>query len=129
MLAKIEIETSDENLLRTFYSCMYRMFLFPIKLHEYDSSGQSIHFSAITGETKPGVMYVDNGFWDTLRTVYPFFAIFLKDTYMEMLEGFINIYKDIGWLPKWCSPFEVGMMPGTLIDGVFARAGCAGTIP
>jgi len=39
-----------------------------------------------------------------------------------MLEGFLNSYRYTGFLPKWLSPDERGLMPGTLIDGLIADA-------
>lgn len=39
-----------------------------------------------------------------------------------MLEGFLNSYEETGFLPKWLSPDERGLMPGTLIDAVIADA-------
>ena len=40
-----------------------------------------------------------------------------------MLEGFLNsLSMRRGFLPKWLSPDERGLMPGTLIDAVIADA-------
>src|SRR5699024_9012652 len=39
-LSRIEIESEDEDQLRTFYSAMYRTFLYPHKAYEYDEKGQ-----------------------------------------------------------------------------------------
>ena len=125
-LSRIEIETEDEEQLRLFYSCMYRAFLFPTKFYEMDAEGNPVHFCADTGEVKPGVKYVNNGFWDTFRTVYPLYSLIAPDEFAEILEGYVNTYKDCGWLPKWPSPNEVGMMPGTLIDAVIAEAATKG---
>lgn len=125
-LGRIEIETDDCALKRTFYSCMYRAFLFPRKFYEYDAQGKAIHYCADTGKVADGVKYVDNGFWDTFRTVYPMLSIIAPECYKEILQGFVNTYKDCGWLPKWPAPAEVGMMPGTLIDAVIAHAAVTG---
>ena len=66
--------------------------------------------------------YTDNGFWDTYRTVYPLFVKIARDEFAEMLEGFVNDYRECGWLPRWISIGEVGCMPSTLIDAVIATA-------
>lgn len=34
----------------------------------------------------------------------------------------MNSYRESGYLPKWLSPDERGLMPGTLIDAVIADA-------
>jgi LPXTG-motif cell wall-anchored protein len=45
-----------------------------------------------------------------------------------MLEGFVNDYKETGWLPRWVSIGEVNCMPSTLIDAVFADAAVKGLV-
>ncbi len=120
-LSKINIE-SDEKTMKTFYSCLYRALLFPRKFYETDKSGKNLHINIETGEIKEGVMYVDNGFWDTYRTVYPLLSIIDPKLYAEMAESFYNIYEDTGWLPRWISPNEIGLMPGTLVEPVLADA-------
>ncbi len=119
LLSKIEIDDTEEK-KRVFYSCLYRCFLFPHTFYEYDESGKPVHYSTKSGEIRNGVMYTDNGFWDTYRTLYPLFTILIPDEAKEMVKGYLNFYKEEGWLPKWLSPGERGIMPGTLIDAVFA---------
>ncbi len=50
-------------------------------------------------------------------------------TTVTFSKDFLNTYKDTGFLPKWLAPDERGMMPGTLIDGVFADAVTKGIAP
>ncbi|MBE6820808.1 MAG: glycoside hydrolase family 92 protein [Ruminococcaceae bacterium] len=127
-LSRVRIETKDKKLLKTFYSCMYRAFLYPHKCHEYDKNGNAIHYCPHDGSIKNGVRYTDNGFWDTYRTVYPFFALVAKDELREMLVAFINEYKESGWLPRWLSIGECGCMPSTLIDAVICDGAVKGFI-
>lgn len=121
-LSRISVETETEKQRKTFYTCLYRTFLFPHKAYELDESGNAVHYSPCDGKIRPGVRYTDNGFWDTFRTVYPLFALIAPQEYAEMLEGFVNDYKDSGWLPRWLSLGEVNCMPSTLIDAVIADA-------
>ncbi len=125
-LSLIEIETKDEKILKTFYSCLYRVHLFPNKAFEIDSKGNKIHYCAETGEILNGIRYTGNGFWDTYRTVYPLFAIIEPEVYREMLEGFVQDYRDGGWLPRWTAMGAVNCMPSTLIDAVIADAAVKG---
>lgn len=120
-LSLIEVE-GDEERKKTFYTCLYRAMIFPRKFYETDKSGKNLHINNATGEIAEGVMYTDNGFWDTYRTVYPLLAIIQPKLYAEMVEGFYNIFLDTGWLPRWISPTEFACMPGTLIEAVFADA-------
>lgn len=48
------------------------------------------------------------------------------EVYEDILEGLLSSYKDTGFLPKWLSPDERGMMPGTLVDAVIADAAVKG---
>lgn len=119
LLSKIRI-TDTEDKMKTFYSCLHRCFLFPRIFYEYDEQGKPVHYSAGDGTLQPGVMYTDNGFWDTCRTLYPLFALLIPQRLKEMLQGYLNFYREEGWLPKWLAPGERGIMPGTLVDAVLA---------
>lgn len=121
LLSKVEIK-ADDKMMRTFYSCMYRAFLYPTKFYETTKDGENLHVNAETGEIKKGIVYTNNGFWDTYRTVYPFYSLVIPEKINEILEGYLTIYDDTGFLPRWPSPYEFGCMPGTLIEAVFADA-------
>lgn len=127
LLGRIVITDTEER-KRTFYSCLYRCFLFPRVFHEYGADGQPIHYSTRSGKIAPGVMYVDNGFWDTCRTLYPLLTMLVPDKVQEMVQGYLNFYREEGWLPKWLSPGERGIMPGTLVDAVLADAAVKGLL-
>lgn len=122
------IETGETD--RTFFDhCLYRLFLFPQTFYEVDESGQAIHMDLATGTVKPGVLFSNNGFWDTFRTTFPLFALIIPEHYQRFLEGFLNSYRDTGFLPKWLAPDERGMMPGTLLDGIIADSACKDVAP
>lgn len=121
-LSRIEIETDDEEQKRTFYSCMYRAFLFPQKAYEVDRNGEEVHYCASDATYRKGVLYTNTGFWDTSRTQFPLFSLIAREEYAKMLEGFVNCYKESGFLPRWHSLDEVGCMPSTLIDSVILDA-------
>ena len=87
---------------------------------------EPVHYDTTARSVKKGVLYTNNGFWDTYKTVYPLYSIIAPKEYEEMLEGFLNSYRETGFLPKWLSPDERGLMPGTLIDAVIADAAAKG---
>lgn len=122
ILSRIEIEAQDEKQLRTFYSCMYRIFLYPNKAYEHGWDNEIIHYNPNDGRKYPGVRYTGNGFWDTYRTTFPLFSLIAREEYAQMLRGFVNDYTEGGWLPRWLSIGESGCMPSTLIDAVIADA-------
>lgn len=122
VLSRIEVSGENTERRKMFYSCLYRSFLFPRRFYEIDAAGRKIHRHRVTGEIVEGVYYTDNGFWDTYRTVYPLYALIAPENYKEMVEGFLNFYDETGYLPRWLSPDEIGIMPGTLVEAVLADA-------
>ncbi len=127
-LGRISVSDEAPERKRTFYSCLYRAFLYPRKFYEYDEAGKPVHFNADTGRTERGVFYTDNGFWDTYRTEYPLLTLLMPDLVREMAEGFVNYGEETGWLPKWLSPGEIGLMPGTLVEAMLADACVKGIV-
>ncbi len=121
-LNRIQVTTETLDEMKTFYTCLYRCFVFPHVCHEYDLEEKPIHYSPFENKVLPGVRYTDMGFWDTFRTLFPLFSIIAKDEYTDMVTGFINDYKASGWLPRWTTMTETGTMPSTLIDPVIADA-------
>ena len=126
-LSRIEI-TADEDIMKTFYSCMYRVFLYPHKAYEINKEGKPVHYSPAADCVKDGVRYTDNGFWDTYRTIYPLYSFIARKEYAEILEGFIADYVDGGWLPCWTAMDAKKCMPSTMIDAVIADAAVNGII-
>lgn len=124
-LGRIEIKAS-EDVKKTFYSCLYRTFLYPHRAYEKDKAGKAVHYSPAADAVKEGLRYTDNGFWDTYRTIYPLFSIIAKEELPEMIEGFVADYVDGGWLPRWSAGDAKCCMPSTAIDAVIADAGVKG---
>lgn len=122
LLERVKIEDEDEEKIKTFYSCLARMYMYPNISYEIDAGGNDVHYCPHNGEVLKGKTYTNNGFWDTFRTVYPLFSLAIPEKYAQIVEGFISIYRDCGWLPRWPSNGEVGCMPGTYIDAVIADA-------
>jgi len=125
-LRRIEIEGASPDQYRTFYSCMYRALLFPRIWHEPDAGGRMHHFSAFNGKVEPGLMYADHGYWDVYRAWYPFMSIAFPERLGEILQAWVNAYKEGGWLPQFPAPGYRACMTGSLIDSIFADAAVKG---
>ena len=128
-LARIKVKGGTDDQIKTFYSCLYRVLLFPRQFFEYDEDGKIIHYSPYNGEVLPGYMFTDNGFWDTFRAVFPFFNLMYPSLNEKIQEGLVNTYKESGWLPEWASPGHRNIMIGsnsaTLIADAWLK-GCRG---
>lgn len=121
-LNKIQIEDDNIDNIRTFYSCLYRVLLFPRKFYEFDKDNAVVHYSPYNGEVLPGYMFTDNGFWDTFRAVYPFFNMMYPELNSHIMEGLANTYKESGWLPEWASPGHRDCMIGSNSAPIIADA-------
>ena len=112
-LSRIKIEDDNEDHIKTFYSSLYRVLLFPRKFYEFDENNNIIHYSPYNGEVLPGYMFTDNGFWDTFRAVFPFFNLMYPELNGNIMKGLANTYKESGWLPEWASPGHRDCMIGS----------------
>ena len=121
-MSKIEIEDDNIDNLRTFYSCLYRSMLFPRSFYEIDAKGQVMHYSPYNGKVLPGYMFTDTGFWDTFRCLFPFLNLMYPSMNLKMKEGFVNSYKESGFLPEWASPGHRDCMVGNNSASVVADA-------
>lgn len=122
VLGKIEVEGGNLDQYRTFYSCLYRSLLFPRKFYEFTADGQPIHYSPYNGQVLPGYMYIDTGFWDTFRCLFPFLNLMYPSVNKEIQEGLINTYKESGFFPEWASPGHRGCMIGNNSASVLVDA-------
>ncbi|RYG48060.1 glycoside hydrolase family 92 protein [bacterium] len=121
LLGRIEVDGSRER-QETFYSCLYRSLKYPRKIHEIDATGATVHYSPWNGKTEKGPAYTDTGLWDTFRTQFPLLSIAYPDVYGEIVEGWLNAYREGGWLPHWPNPGGFRAMPGNYADTMIADA-------
>ncbi|TNC19620.1 GH92 family glycosyl hydrolase [Amycolatopsis alkalitolerans] len=133
LLARVELDGATEDQLTTFYSGLYRMFLYPNSGHEETPSGRR-HASPVVRRWWPstrrrtgakvvdGPMSVNNGFWDTYRTTWPAYALLTPGRCGELIEGFVQQYREGGWIARWSSPGYADLMTGTSSDVAFADA-------
>lgn len=122
VLGRINVEDSDIDRLRTFYSCLYRSVLFPRSFYEIDADGNVVHYSPYNGKILAGYMFTDTGFWDTFRCLFPFLNLMYPSMNAKMQEGLVNAYKESGFLPEWASPGHRGCMVGNNSASVVADA-------
>jgi predicted alpha-1,2-mannosidase len=136
-LKVIEVEGASEDQLITLYSNLYRLFLYPNSGFENTGTPQQPNYkyaSAFVPNAGPdtptktgakivdGKVYVNNGFWDTYRTTWPAYALLTPTHAGEMVDGFVQQYRDGGWISRWSSPGYANLMTGTSSDVSFADA-------
>ncbi|KYK14870.1 MULTISPECIES: GH92 family glycosyl hydrolase [Streptomyces] len=133
ILGKVEVEGATRDQLTTLYSSLYRLYLYPNAGHEkVDGTYKyASPFSKAVKEDTPtetgakvvdGKVYVNNGFWDTYRTTWPAYSFLTPSKAGELVDGFVQHYKDGGWTSRWSSPGYADLMTGTSSDVAFADA-------
>ena len=133
ILGKVEVEGATPDQLTTLYSSLYRLYTYPNSGFEKVGSKfqYASPFSPMPGPDTPthtgakivdGKVYVNNGFWDTYRTTWPAYSLLTPGQAGEMVDGFVQQYKDGGWTSRWSSPGYADLMTGTSSDVAFADA-------
>ncbi|WP_432047706.1 GH92 family glycosyl hydrolase [Streptomyces asiaticus] len=137
ILGRVEVEGADRGQLTSLYSSLYRLYLYPNSAFENTGTAAKPRnqyasaFSPATGENTPthtgakivdGEVYVNNGFWDTYRTTWPAYSLLTPKRAGTMVDGFVQQYKDGGWISRWSSPGYADLMTGTSSDVAFADA-------
>ncbi|MGA1837777.1 GH92 family glycosyl hydrolase [Herbiconiux sp. 11R-BC] len=134
LLGRVRVEGATDDQLVTLASNLYRMFLYPNRLGELLPDGTEahastavtaapVHTAAHTGlPVLPGPLSANNGFWDTYRTIWPALLLLEPDGAGELLDGFVQHYREGGWVPRWSAPGYLDAMVGTSFDIVAADA-------
>jgi predicted alpha-1,2-mannosidase len=134
-IVKVAGASHDEQV--TLYSNLYRLQMYPNSAYENTGSAAdpvyryASPFSPAVGKDTPahtgarivdGKVFVNNGFWDTYRTAWPLYALLLPHQAGAMIDGFVQEYRDGGWISRWSSPGYADLMVGTSADVAFADA-------
>ncbi|WP_367135872.1 GH92 family glycosyl hydrolase [Saccharothrix sp. HUAS TT1] len=136
VLGMVEVEGASEDQLTTLYSNLYRLYLYPnsgfentgtadAPKYQYASPVQAAGASTPTrtgAKVVDGKVYVNNGFWDTYRTTWPAYSLLTPGKAAELADGFVQQYRDGGWISRWSSPGYANLMTGTSSDVAFADA-------
>ncbi len=121
-----EIEGASYHELVSFYSSLYRLYAFPNLFSENEGTNEEpkwVYGSPYkSGKKMDGIMYTNNGFWDTYRTAWSAYALFTPQRDGEYLDGMVQHYLETGWMPRWLGPAAVDCMVGTSSDIIFADA-------
>jgi predicted alpha-1,2-mannosidase len=122
-LGRVELEGATEEQRGIFYTALFRATSYPHTWFELDAHGRPHHYGPGDGKVHDGVLYTDNGFWDTFRAQYPLLALLYPERTAEIVQGFLNLaHENGGWLPLWPGPGYIPCMIGTHADSLIADA-------
>ncbi|TPW71557.1 GH92 family glycosyl hydrolase [Schumannella sp. 10F1B-5-1] len=136
-LGVIEVEGATDAQKQSLYSNLYRLNLYPNSQFENTGTAAAPKYqyaspvapkvgeptaTTTNAQVKDGKVYVNNGFWDTYRTVWPAYSLLYPEMEQELVDGFVQQYRDAGWVARWSSPGYADLMTGTSSDVAFADA-------
>ena len=97
-LARIEVKGGTEAQKRTFYTSLYRTYERMINISEegkyYSAYDHRVHESERD-------FYVDDWAWDTYLTHHPLRMIIDQNKQADMLDSYIKMYEQSGWMPQF----------------------------
>ncbi|MCK9794320.1 GH92 family glycosyl hydrolase [Isoptericola sp. 4D.3] len=143
-LGVVEVVGATQDQRVTLYSNLYRLNLYPTSHTEnVGTVGEPVlrYASPVAPATGPstgtttgaavvdGRMMVNHGFWDTYRTAWPALALLYPGLTAELGDGFVQQYRDGGWISRWSSPGYADLMTGTSSDVALADAYLKGALP
>ncbi|MCF2435340.1 glycoside hydrolase family 92 protein [Streptomyces thinghirensis] len=133
ILGKVEVEGATQDQLTTLYSSLYRLYLYPNAGHEKVDGRVQVRLPALQGgqgghpdgdrrqdRRRQGLRQQR-----LLGHVPDHLArVLLPDPSKagELVDGFVQHYKDGGWTSRWSSPGYADLMTGTSSDVAFADA-------
>ena len=82
--------------------------------------------SPYTGKVEPGILYADHGFWDDYHAWYPMMLLLYPERLSEILQSWVNAYKEGGWIPQFPCPGYRGAMTGSPSDIIYGDAAAKG---
>lgn len=98
-LSKIEIESPDTTILRTFYTALYHTMTAPTIASDVDGSYRGT--DKVIHRDSTMVTYGTFSLWDTYRAAHPLYTYLCPDRVNDMVKSFLNHYNEFGRLPVW----------------------------
>ena len=98
-LSKIEVQSKDPVVMRTFYSAMYHS-MTPPNLYQ-DVDGKYRGRDLKVHETKDFTYYTVFSLWDTYRAEHPLLTLIDRKRSLDFVKTFLTQYEQGGLLPVW----------------------------
>jgi len=111
-LNRIQVESSNKEYLKTFYTALYHSYTSPYLYSDVDG-----RYRGQDGEIHDGdgqhQMYTVFSLWDTYRSLHPLLNIIDQKRTEDFLYTFLQHYRQGGMLPVWeLSAYETWCMIG-----------------
>lgn len=98
-LAKIEVESPNEDKLKIFYTALYHTMLQPNIATDLDGRYMGRDFKI--HQTDGHDYYTVFSLWDTFRAVHPLYTLIERERTVDFIKTFLLQYEQGGRLPVW----------------------------
>ncbi len=98
-LGKIELESHDTSVMRTFYSSLYHAMIPPILCSDVDGKYRGRDLTV--HEAKNFDYYTGCSLWDTYRALHPMLTLIDRKRTADFVNSFLSAYEQRGLLPVW----------------------------
>ncbi len=120
-LSRIEVETPNADLRKTFYTAAYHTYFAPSTFSDVDGGykGYKDQPMVAKGYTKYHILSL----WDTFRALQPLMALVNPEMTNDVVKGALAQYQETGQLPIWeLAGSETGCMIGYHVAAVISEA-------
>lgn len=98
-LNKIQVQSGDKRILRTFYTALYHTMIAPSEFcdvnKDYRGADAKMHTNASFTN------YTTFSLWDTYRAAHPLMTIIHPEKMPDIIQTMLAIYQEQGKLPVW----------------------------
>jgi len=98
-LRKVKVQTTDEQVMTTFYTALYHTMIAPSEFCDVDGSYYGADHQMHAGEGFTN--YTTFSLWDTYRAAHPLLTILQPKRVPDMVNTMLRIYDQQGKLPVW----------------------------
>jgi predicted alpha-1,2-mannosidase len=98
-LGRIRIEGGTTEQRRIFYTSLYRSLLRMMNITEGDRYYSGFDHRVHEAEGHP--FYVDDGMWDTYRSLHPLQLLLEPKVEQDEIRSYLRMYQQSGWLPMF----------------------------
>lgn len=123
-LGKIKVDGGTPGQRRIFYTSLYRSLLRMTNIteggHYYSGYDHRVH------ETEGHPFYVDDGMWDTYRSLHPLQLLLEPKVEQDEIRSYLRMYEQSGWLPTFPGvagerPVMLGNHTASMIADAYAK--------
>jgi predicted alpha-1,2-mannosidase len=125
ILDTVTVQGANNDQKETLYSNIYRAYMYPNQLSENAGSAKHpdwVYWSPFTSGVHQGQVFYNTLFYASYNSQFPLYTLLTPTEDGRVLNGFVQQYKDGGWVGSLTMPGYSGDQIGTEQDALFGDA-------